>query len=222
MVQIKDLAITKTSAEDTDLFVLQNPTTGETYSITKADLFSGLSSGGGSGTDETALTYSSNGDDNGLFYYLGTNGKTTFWVNPATTSALIVTASSTEGGSPVGLSDRSASEYYSNISANNWIKYQIDTGKKLKCNYYSIRSRANNVDYYPRNWILQGSNDGSTWTDLDTQVNNTTISSISQWLSLPVTSTTAYSYFRLLQNGVDSSGVGYLCLGEIELYGLYY
>jgi hypothetical protein len=38
MTQIKDIAITKIIAEDSDFLLMQNPTTGETYKITKADL----------------------------------------------------------------------------------------------------------------------------------------------------------------------------------------
>jgi hypothetical protein len=42
MPQIKNVSITKTIAEDADLLILQNPTTGETYKITKADFLAGL------------------------------------------------------------------------------------------------------------------------------------------------------------------------------------
>ncbi|MEH1771702.1 hypothetical protein, partial [Nostoc sp.] len=216
----------KTVAASGDYFIGID-SSGELYKISKANLLAGLSSEGGgdnsggeNGNNGITLTFTSNGDSEGLFYYLGTSGLTTTWSNPVAGSSLIVTASTTEGGTVASLSDRIASEWYSNIAANNWVKYQITTGK-LICNHYSIRSRSNNVDYYPRNWQLQGSNDGTNWAVLDEQVNNTDISSVSQWLSLPVTPTTAYSYFRLLQNGIDSSGVGYLCLGEVELYGEY-
>lgn len=50
MPQYKDFAIQKTAAESTDILLLQNPITGETYKITKGDFLAGLSSGGGSPT----------------------------------------------------------------------------------------------------------------------------------------------------------------------------
>lgn len=175
-----------------------------------------------SGEEEPAVTpldYVSNGDDNGLFYFLGTDLGTTQWANPAGNN-LTATASSTENGSANLLTDRQNSEFWTTQVANSWVRFQILTGK-LKCNYYSLRTRGTNPDYYPRNWILQGSNDGSTWIDLDAQVNNTTLSAPGQWLSLPVSTNDSYSYFRLLQNGLNSSNSHYFCLGEIELYGLY-
>lgn len=44
MPQIKDIAITKVIAENSDFLVMQNATTGETYKITKADLLAGFTS----------------------------------------------------------------------------------------------------------------------------------------------------------------------------------
>ena len=211
--QIKDIAVVKTVAEDSDYLIMQSPDTGETYRITKADLFAGLVPS----SNIANLVFSSNGDSNGLFYYLGTNKATTVWSSPSGNN-LIVTASSTESGNPISLVDRENSEWFSAAVANSWVSFYIQVGK-LKCNYYSIKTRANNTDYYPRNWILKASNDGTNWNILDTQSNNTALNSVSQWLSLPVVSTTPYSYFQLLQNGLDSSDSNYFCLGEIELYG---
>jgi hypothetical protein len=42
--QIKDIAIIKTAAENSDFLLMQNPITGETYRITKTNLLSGFSS----------------------------------------------------------------------------------------------------------------------------------------------------------------------------------
>lgn len=67
MPQIKDIAITKTVAADTDFLIMQNPITGETYKITKASLLAGVSSaGGGSTPTDIAL----------LMHFEGINGST--------------------------------------------------------------------------------------------------------------------------------------------------
>lgn len=67
----------KTTAPNTD-YVLMVDAQANPYKITKANLLAGLSSGGsdtgsststGTGTGK-ALTYSNNGDTNGVFYYL--------------------------------------------------------------------------------------------------------------------------------------------------------
>lgn len=216
----------KTTAESGDYFIGID-STGTLYKISKADLLAGLSSSGGgnnpsTGTTDKILTYSSDGDVNGLFYWLGTSKGVSPWVNPHSAS-LLVTVSSIGFGTAQSLCDRADTEFYTNNIPDSWAKFQILSGK-LKCNYYSIRNRFRSdgdAQHSLRNWKLQGSNDDTTWVDLDAQINNTFLNTSSKWLSLSVFSTTAYSYFRLLQNGANSNGVSHLCLGEIELYGAY-
>ncbi|MEH1801386.1 MAG: discoidin domain-containing protein [Nostoc sp.] len=217
----------KTVAESGDYFIGIGGD-GIPYKITKTDLLAGLSNGGddsnsgdnsGSSSTNTTLNFVSSGDNKGLFYYLGTNKLTSPWNNPSIDS-LNITASAVENGTVSLLVDRQDSEFWTPSVVNNWVSFHLTTGK-LICNYYSIKTRKANVDYYPRNWKLQGSNDGSTWNDLDNQINNTNLTAISQWLSLPVTTSVSYSYFRLLTTGANSSGYYHLCLGEVELYGSY-
>ncbi|MEH1849285.1 MAG: discoidin domain-containing protein [Nostoc sp.] len=218
MPQIKDIAITKTIADDDDLLVMQNPTTGETYNIKKSDFLAGFSGSTPSTPTGHSLTYASDGDSNGLFYYLGTGKGATTWSNPASVSVL-VSSSSAGYGDPSILINTQADRFWTGDAANSWVMFQF--AGKLTCNYYSIKSRSNDSGHYPRTWKLQGSNDSISWTDVDTQTNNETLVNASQWLSIPVTSTVGYSSFRLIQVGANSSGYGYLCLDEVELYGLY-
>jgi hypothetical protein len=66
---------------------------------------------------------------------------------------------------------------------------------------------------------MQGSNDNTTWTDLDAQTGNTILTSSSWYISAAITPLVAYRYFRLLQTGTNSNGGNYFILGEVELYG---
>jgi len=169
-------------------------------------------------TTTKQLTFSSSGDTNGLAYFLGTNKGVATWQNP-NGNGLVMSASSIASGTLASLLDRQASEFYTGNATDSWVKLAITSGS-LKCNYYSIRNR-NNVDHYLRSWKLQGSNNDSTWVDLNTQTGNTTLNSASQWLSIPVVSNTYYNFFRLLMTGANSAGYYYMCLGELELYGTY-
>lgn len=216
MTQIKDYP-EEATAEAEDFVLMQNPITAKTYKITITNFLKNLPSNGTSGASSVNLTFATAGDTNGLFYYLGTEKLTKPWANP-TTKGLSLNASSVENGSVISLVNRDESQFYTSNTPNSWVSFNIEN--KLKCNYYSIRAR-NNTAYYPRNWKLQGSNDGNTWIDLDTQINNTVLSSASQWLSLPVISSEAYSWFRILNYGIDSEGHNYFTLGEVELYGQY-
>jgi hypothetical protein len=210
-----------TVAGANDFLVLQTPA-GETYNITKANFLAGVGTGTGTGTTgETSLTYVSDGDNNGLFYFLGTNRKTQAWQNPQSNGSVIISLSGGVNGDPLSsLTDREPSSFYGDSSPGCWVKIDLGT-TKLKCNYYSLRNRKI-PEYYLRSWKLQGSDNDLDWIDLDSQVSNSTLNSPSQWLSLPVTNNaTAFSKFRLLQCGTTSSGYYFICLGEIELYGVY-
>ena len=223
-MEIKD-AVEQTTPKDTDYLIMQDPETGITYKITRANLLAGLSGDSSTEDNSTAtskvLTYLNDGDTNGLFYYLGQIGNNNVWSNPCNTSRLSITSSSVESGSVTSLTDRQESSFFTNSNPDNWVQFSLGSSK-LKCNYYSIKTRNNSYGYYPRNWKLQGSNDGSTWDDLSTQIDNTALVNNSQWLSLPVQSNIKYSIFRLLSTGQTSSGYYYIVLGEVELYGEYF
>ena len=226
---------TRNTAIDGDYLFMIDANTSIPYKITKANLLAGLSSSGSTSTsgnggntsgsgnsnnsNDVNRLFNSNGDTNGVFYYLGTSLGRAAWKNPAG-SNLIITASSTEFGNPNTLSGRSPSEWFSHPVQNSFVSFYLD-GHLLTCNHYSIQTRANDPDYYPRNWYLQGSNDGAAWATLDTQTNNTSLSAVAQWLDLPVVSSTSYKYFRILQFDNDSNNSPYLCLGQVELYGVF-
>ena len=214
-------AETRNQVADSD-YILMIDLNGTLYKILKADFLAGSSNKTGSnagGSSGINLTFSASEDTNGLFYYLGTVGNIVPWANP-TSRGLTIQASTAINGSVESLVNRDESQFYTDNLPSSWVSFNIGT-KKLKCNYYSIRAR-NAANYYLRNWKLQGSNDGATWVDLDTQTNNTTLANASQWLSIPINNTAAYSWFRILNYGLDSEGYNFLTLGEVELYGEYF
>ena len=77
------------------------------------------------------------------------------------------------------------------------------------------------VDNYParapKSWTLQGSNDGSSWTTIDTQTNFTAWGGGNVFTGFSFSNTTAYSYYRwhVTANGGNS----YLGMGGMRLYG---
>jgi hypothetical protein len=168
------------------------------------------------------LNYSTDGDANGLFYYLGSNKRSRPWQNPYGDKIIIV-ASSTDYGSSVNfLTDRRESDYYSNTNPGNWLDIDLAPSKcKLKCKYYSLQNAYQSANAL-RNWNFQGTNNnGITWDTLDIQVNNPNLKTVPpyQWLSLPLAGTIAYSRFRLIVTGLSALNGYILALSEIELYG---
>lgn len=179
-------------------------------------------SGGGGGTTTATLTYSSDGDTNGVCYYVGTGLGATAWINP-TLNGLTVVPIPPGGGQPDPLCivDRVPSSYSTNgTGAANYIQVDIGYGRSLILNHYSYRYRNDTNTYAPVAWVLAASNDTVTWTTVDTQSGLTPV--ISAWVSPAVSGqTTAYRFWRLTQTGNNNSGALHLSIGELEFYGAF-
>ena len=69
--------------------------------------------------------------------------------------------------------------------------------------------------YDPKSWTFKGSNNGTDWTTLDTQTNQ---SFGSTWRTFNFTNSNPYRYYRL--DVTENNGHGtYLIIKEVELYG---
>jgi hypothetical protein len=80
----------------------------------------------------------------------------------------------------------------------DWLRLDVGSGNSFVMGAYDVQSGVGGLPARcPRNWTMQGSNDGTTWTTVDTRTNQTS------WLAgqvrsfIPATQTTAYRYFRL-------------------------
>lgn len=177
------------------------------------------------------LTYVSDGDANGVCYFIGTNFGASSWTNPFTAGRITVVRSSDGAGSATDLVDHAAN--FNSASDNEvgaW--FAIDLGnasRSLVVNKYSLQNRTATGEYI-RNWKLQGSNNpgsnsisdlaAATWTDLDVHTADATINAGDAWGTFTLGSTpAAYRWFRIVQTGVNSTGDNYLTIAEIEFYG---
>ncbi|RYG62859.1 discoidin domain-containing protein [bacterium] len=109
--------------------------------------------------------------------------------------------------------DNNASSKYLTFHPGAWIQWQCGTPSLLT--KYTITSGNDAPTRDPKNWTLQGSNDGSTWANLDTRTNEV-FASRGLKREFTISPTVAYTYFRLtMQNNSD----GLLQLAEWELIG---
>lgn len=169
-------------------------------------------------SNTTTLTYASDGDTNGLFYYLGTNKNTTAFSNPTTAGIIAVTQSTYSSyGKPEWLTDRGGDSIHTNNEPNSWVAIDLKTNGTFKCNYYSVKARSENNQNL-RSFEFQGSNDFITWNVLDSKTNQTQISS-DAWVSYPIPLTASYRYFRILQTGLNQNSSNFLVINELEIYG---
>ena len=177
--------------------------------------------------DTLDLFFTANGDTNGLIYWLGT--RSGGFATPVPTSIglsldgtqLKLDASSAEASlnQLYALVDRTANVFATNNVAGPTIRFDLKN-RKMKVNRYALRARQDAVGNMPRNWVLEASNDASSWTTLKTHAADTTLTTASQWASFAITNTDSWRYLRLRGTGVDSSGSAqYIVLGEVEFYG---
>ena len=81
---------------------------------------------------------------------------------------------------------------------------------------YTIR-QYNNYDKL-KNWLFEGSNDGSEWIVLDSQPPSSSFCFNNNYYSFPSLSG-IYSYFRIRQNGSNCYDNLYMRLSGMELFG---
>ncbi|XP_049940581.1 E3 ubiquitin-protein ligase Ufd4 isoform X3 [Schistocerca serialis cubense] len=167
-------------------------------------------------------------DENGLFYWIGTNAKTSpEWVNPAQFG--LVTVTSSDGRNlPYGrlediLSrDTSALNCHTNDDKRAW--FAVDLGLWLIPTSYTLRHARGYGRSALRNWLFQVSKDGVNWTTLYTHVDDGSLNepgSTASWpLEPPAEETQGWRHVRLQQAGKNASGqTHYLSLSGLELYG---
>ena len=95
------------------------------------------------------------------------------------------------------------------------VVYDFGAGVKKTVNKYEIYGNKYK-DRSPKDWKFEGSNDNSTWTQLDSQ-NNVTSWSSNESKEFPFSNNTAYRYYRITFNA--SKDDSWLELSELKYFG---
>ena len=103
---------------------------------------------------------------------------------------------------------------YLTFHASGWVQYQFSGGNKYAVIKYSLTSANDVEERDPYNWTLQGSNDGTTWTTIDTRTGED-FPNRWQRREFSVTNNTAYEYYRL---NMTNNSTAILQIGEWELF----
>lgn len=96
-----------------------------------------------------------------------------------------------------------------------WVQYESTIPSKL-LGYSVIAGYDSDKD--PRNWTLQGSNDGQNWTNIHTR-SNITFSQRGERKTYSVTTSSKYSHFRLNVTRLSNTSSTEMIIGELELHG---
>jgi hypothetical protein len=102
------------------------------------------------------------------------------------------------------------------IGFPHWLQYQFPSGKIITSYSITTRNISENPSYllaYPTAWKLRGSNNGSSWTDLDTRSGESF--SQNQKKTYAFSNTNSYTYYRLYMTAGRENT--FVCIGEFEL-----
>ena len=107
------------------------------------------------------------------------------------------------------------SKWLTNATPTGWLRAELSQAYAINRYSLSGESDAANMNRSPKDWTLEGSNDGTAWTVLDARTGQTGWT-VGQVRSFTFTNSTAYLYYRLnisANNGGSYTGVTELILG---------
>jgi hypothetical protein len=112
------------------------------------------------------------------------------------------------------------SSFQSQGTANQWICYDFKS-MTVRPTHYSIRSYydGNPWNYNPKNWVVEGSRDGTAWIELDRREHNNDLNDRNVTRTFPVSRSEDVRMIRLRQIGVNHYGSRHLLLSSFEIFG---
>ena len=124
------------------------------------------------------------------------------------------------GAGSNGLKTYTASTYSTVVDGityyGEWLQLQVGTARQL--GQYSIQSAMYNAARAPSQFIVAGSNTGTTWTLMDTQTTLTTWTVNLIQTFYPNATGKTFTYFRLIVLASGATGDGLISIEEWSLY----
>jgi len=118
-------------------------------------------------------------------------------------------------GSAKAFDSDPGTKWYGYNSPNGWIQYDFGAHNAQTIKRYTINS-ADVADRDPKDWQFQGSQDGSTWTILDSKSNQSFTARMGMNI-YAIGNTTAYRYYRI--NITANNGAPGTAISELGLWG---
>lgn len=106
-------------------------------------------------------------------------------------------------------------------TTTGWLRYDFGAGNSKVIRSYAVAPENNgssNLNRSPKSWTFQGSNDGSSWTTLDTQTNVPTWS-LQELRTYPIANTTAYRYYRINVTA-NQGATDLLTISSLRMYAM--
>ncbi|WP_020579895.1 GH92 family glycosyl hydrolase [Actinopolymorpha alba] len=112
---------------------------------------------------------------------------------------------------PAALFDNNSGTEATLSGNQRWAQYEFRNGTKQQISFYTLTSGKGDSGADPRNWTLQGSNDGKTWTVVDKR-DNETFRWRQQTRPFKLAKPANFSHFRIAFTGSGTS----TSLAEVE------
>ncbi|KAJ0175593.1 hypothetical protein K1T71_008752 [Dendrolimus kikuchii] len=169
------------------------------------------------------FTYDHDFDENGVLYFIGSNGGTCEWVNPGA-HGLVSVWSSDGRQLPYGRAEDTLSRSPEplNVHTNDDRRafIALDLGLNIVPTAYTLRHARGYGRSALRNWLFQMSTDGVSWSTLVAHNEEQALQEPGSTATWRVRAEAPYRYMRIQQNGKNASGQShYLSLSGLEIYG---
>ncbi|XP_050346752.1 E3 ubiquitin-protein ligase HECTD1 isoform X1 [Nymphalis io] len=169
------------------------------------------------------FTYDHDFDENGVLYFIGSNGGTCEWVNPGA-HGLVSVWSSDGRQLPYGRAEDALSRSPEplNVHTNDDRRafIAVDLGLHIVPSAYTLRHSRGYGRSALRNWLFQMSMDGVSWSTLVAHSDEQALQEPGSTATWRVRADASYRYLRVQQNGKNASGQShYLSLSGLEIYG---
>ncbi|OHT06397.1 hypothetical protein TRFO_05596 [Tritrichomonas foetus] len=143
-----------------------------------------------------------------------------------TSSSIINNSSNYQPENSINPFDDDSHMFYSKNQPNQWICYEFHDFQ-FKLSKYQIRSfNGGPNNYHLKSWVLETSNDGQTWHEIDRQTNNSLLRGQKNHstfdINSPTLSSSSTDFFKFIQlRQIDQNwyGTNYLIFNSIEFYG---
>ena len=136
-----------------------------------------------------------------------------------------VTASSADGGSdyhPKNVVELGTnSSYCSNNDEDSWICYDFKERRVIPTSY-SVRSERSGPGWYHlKSWVIEVSNDGSSWTEIDRRDNNNDLNGSYATANFNISKvpSESFRFFRLRQTEKNHRGDYFVWISSLEIFG---
>jgi fibronectin type 3 domain-containing protein len=201
--------------------LLRSTTSGSGYTVIASDL----------GTDKTSYV-DTNVVPGTTYYYVaraknsaGTSGNSPEFyaaLLPVPLINLAFEGTASDSGNSAATNTASAFDqnfgsFWFHGGTTGWLQYDFGVNSAQVIKRYTMVSATLIPARDPKDWQFQGSHDGTTWTTLDTQINQTFEFRAYQ-RAFDIGNTTAYRYYRLNVTANNGDGA-FLHLSELGLWG---